>query len=245
MSLASAVTTPLGRVARFARERGLLTVVRSCVRWGVQWLRGRPAATGWSKATFGWRGGQVRYFNHPYNYTWLNERAVETALALNMLDAYAGGDVLEIGNVTGHYVPARHTVVDKYERAPGVINADVAELELDERFDLILAVSTLEHVGLDEQVQDPGKPARAITGLKSLLRPDGRLWLTHPVGYNPALDELMRSNDAGFTSLGALRRANDRNVWWEVPIDEVWEATYDRLLYTAHGLVVAEYVSPG
>jgi hypothetical protein len=27
-----------------------------------------------------------------------------------------------------------------------------------------------------------------------------------------------------------------------VVLDEVWDAEYDRLLYTAHGLVVAEHV---
>ena len=94
------------------------------------------------------------YLNHRYNYTWLNERAVETALAFEVLRDHAGQDVLEIGNVMSQYVSVDHLVVDKYEHAPGVVNADVVDLHLDAKFDLILAVSTLEHVGLDEETLD-------------------------------------------------------------------------------------------
>ena len=69
--------------------------------------------------------------------------------------------MLEVGNVLGHYVPVEHLVVDKYEQAPGVLNDDVADLDLGRQFDLVLAVSTLEHVGLDEETRDPDKPRHA------------------------------------------------------------------------------------
>ena len=70
---------------------------------------------------------------HDYHYTWLNERAVEVALALDLLERHPGASVLEVGNVLGHYVPFEHTVVDKYEQAPGVLNEDVADLDLGRR----------------------------------------------------------------------------------------------------------------
>ncbi len=184
------------------------------------------------------------YFRHAYNYTWLNERAVEVSLALEVLDAHAGGEVLEIGNVLGHYRPSEHLVIDKYEVAPGVVNADVADYETDRRFDLVLAVSTIEHVGLDEELKDPGKATRSLLHLKSLLKPGGVLWVTLPVAYNRDLDAQVRAGDVGFTRLGALRRDEHRNRWREVPAEQVWSATYDRLLYTAHGVVVGEYVAP-
>lgn len=180
------------------------------------------------------------YFVHPYHYTWLNERAVEVALTLDLLERHAGAEVLEIGNVLGHYSNVAHTVVDKYERAPGVLNADVATLDLGRTFDLVLAVSTLEHVGLDEDVLDAAKPARAIERLRAHLKPGGLLWVTHPVGYNLALDQQLRSGELGFTRLRALLREPTRNVWREVPVEQVWETPYDRLLYTAHAVVVAE-----
>ncbi len=147
--------------------------------------------------------------------------------------------MLEIGNVLGHYQQISHTVVDKYEQAPGVHNVDVADLDLGTEFDLVIAISTLEHVGLDEDVQ-PDKPARAVARLREHLAPGGLLWVTHPVGYNPALDEPDPHRGHRLHRLRALRRDGRRNRWSEVPVDQVWSAAYDRLLYTAHGIVVAE-----
>jgi hypothetical protein len=245
MRLLKAPTAVLGRLSAFARERGVVSVLRACIRWATQWLLGRPRAGRPSRTTFEWEGRQVGYFNHRYNYTWLNERAVETALALEVLREHQGEDILEIGNVMSHYVSVDHVIVDKYEHAPGVVNADVADLVLEARFDLILAVSTLEHVGLDEDVLDPDKPGRAIARLQSLLKPGGLLWVTLPVGYNIDLDRQFREGVLGFTRLRALLREDARNVWRQVPFEQVWHASYDRLLYTAHGLVVAEYVAAG
>ncbi len=137
-----------------------------------------------------------------------------------------------------------HPVVDKYEHAPGVLNADVADLDLGGSFDLVLAISTLEHVGLDEDVVDPAKPARAIERLKAHLRPGGLLWITHPVGYNPTLDAQLRSGEIASSRMRALRREKHRNVWREVPVEDVWGTPYDRLLYTAHAVVVVEMDAP-
>lgn len=227
------------------RERGVVSVLTSCVLWAGQWLLGRPRAGRPGTPGFEYAGRRVPYVHERYNYTWLNERAVELALAREQLAAHPGGRVLEVGHVLGHYQPVDHLVVDKYEQAERVLNVDVADLDLEQRFDLVLAVSTLEHVGLDEEVQDPTKPGRALRTLTSLLAPGGTLWLTVPVGYNPALDVELREGDHPVTSLRALRRSRWRNTWHEVPIEQVWGATYDRLLYTAHGLLIAELQRPG
>ena len=76
--------------------------------------------------------------------------------------------------------------------------------------------------------------------LASLLAPGGRLFCTFPVGYNPALDEALRTDGLGFTRLTALRRTGRDNRWEQVPVDDVWGVAYDWLLYTAHAIVVAE-----
>jgi SAM-dependent methyltransferase len=243
-----AASTIARRVSRHARTRGLAPVVADCASWAARWVLGRPL-TGRPTAAFGHEGGAVPYLRHAYNYTWLNERAVEVPLALAQLQqAGPGARVLEIGNVLAHYRPVVHTVVDKYERAPGVHNVDVVDIgagtALPGPFDLVLAVSTLEHVGLDEEVRDPGKPARAIAHLTSLLAPGGRLWCTFPVGYNPGLDEGLRTDGLGFTRLTALRRTGRDNRWEQVSLDEVWGTGYDWLLYTAQAVVIAEYVRP-
>lgn len=238
------VSAIVRRVGSHVRSQGVVPVVTSSASWGARWAAGRPLAGRPSPATFQFDGTSHRYLRHAYNWTWLNERAVEVPLAASVLAGSQGRRVLEVGNVLGHYQPGTHTVVDKYEQAPGVLNADVAELELPGPYDLILAVSTLEHVGLDEEVQDPDKPARAIERLRSLLAPGGRLWCTFPVSYNQALDRQLQDGELGFTRLTALRRLGPSNRWEQAPVDEVWGTRYDWLLYTAHAVVVAEFVRP-
>lgn len=214
-------------------------MVTACAGWGLGYLAGR--LPGRSAGTFEYDGAPVPYFRHPYNWTWLNERTVEVALAERALAAARpGARVLEVGNVLAHYRPVSHPVLDKYERAPGVRNVDAVDVEPTGDVDLLVSVSTLEHVGLDEDVLDPGKPARAIDALTGLLAPGGTLWTTLPVGYNPDLDAAVRSGTIGFDRLTALRREPARNRWRQVPVADVWDAPYDRLLYTAHGLLVAE-----
>jgi SAM-dependent methyltransferase len=237
------------RVTDHSRERGVLPVVADCASWAVRWAAGRPLArrtppgsAALARRTFRVDGRDHAYLRHPYNYTWLNERAVEVPLAADVLAGADPGRVLEIGNVLSHYQPVSHTVVDKYERAPGVLNADVVDLPVGGPYDLVLAVSTLEHVGFDEEPRDPGKPARAVERLTSVLAPGGRLWCTFPVGYNPALDERLASDGLGFDRLTALRRTGRDNTWVQVPVDEVWGTRYDRLLYTAQAVVVAQLV---
>ena len=230
------------RVTRHARTRGLAPVAADCASWAARWVLGRPRAGRPGGRTFGYDGAEIPYLRHAYNYTWLNERAVEVPLAAAVLAEAGDRRVLEVGNVLAHYLPVSHPVVDKYEQAPGVHNVDVVDIDLPGPFDLVLAISTLEHVGFDEEVRDPGKPARAIAHLASLLAPGGRLWCTFPVGYNPALDEGLRTGGLGFTRLTALRRTGRDNRWEQVPVDDVWGTGYDWLLYTAQAVVVAELV---
>jgi SAM-dependent methyltransferase len=222
----------------------VLPVLGDCASWGARWVAGRPRVNCPATATFRHDGTDHAYLRHAYNHTWLNERAVEVPLAEAVLRGYDPARVLEVGNVLAHYRPVRHAVVDKYEKAPGVRNVDVVDIDVPAPVDLVLAISTLEHVGLDEEVQDPRKPARAVAHLASLLAPGGRLWCTVPVGYNTAFDRRLREDGLGFTRLTAMRRLDRANRWAEVPVDEVWSIGYDRLLYTAHAIVVAELVRP-
>ena len=220
------------RLADAAREHGTLAVARSCAAWGARYAAGRVRDGG---GTFAWGGEPIPLFHHRYHYTWMNERGVELALAQRELGA-ATGSVLEVGNVLSHYLDTAHTVVDLYERGPGVVNEDVVDYDPGRRFDLIVSLSTIEHVGFDEVVLDPEKPERAIRALAGLLEPGGRLWVTLPVGYNPSLDERIRDGRVRFDRVRALRRG--RAGWAEVEVSEVWDAAYDRLLFTATGLLV-------
>jgi SAM-dependent methyltransferase len=185
------------------------------------------------------------YLHHPYNHTWLNERAVEVPIVQRLVaEQPPAARVLEVGHVLGHYDQARpHDVLDKYERGGGVINADVLDFAPAHPYDLIVSVSTLEHVGWDEEPREPELALAAVARLRALLAPGGVLAATLPVGYNPELDRAVREGRAGFDSVAALRR--DGRGWREVPPEEAWEAPYDRLLLAAGAVLVCTAGPPG
>jgi hypothetical protein len=228
------------RVRRYARERGAWWVARRSAAWAAGYALGLPLSLRPPRRTFTFGGREYRYLHHRYHYTWLNERAVEVPIAAAALEERRGGRVLELGNVLSHYLPVDHTIVDKYEHAPGVINEDVLDLPAHERYDLILSISTLEHVGYEEDPRDPEKAGRAVTKLVELLEPGGRLLATFPAGFNLALDEQVRSGVLPFNELRAMRRVSPLNRWREVPLEAVWDAEYDPLLYTPGGIVICE-----
>ncbi len=136
------------------------------------------------RKTFLFRGKHLRYFCHWYNTTFLNERAIEVAAAIDLLKEAQGKSILEVGNVLSHYCDLPREVLDKYEKGPGVINEDIVDFEPGKQYDLIISVSTLEHVGFDESPKDPAKFGKAVKHLKTLLKPGGKMFVTIPVAYN-------------------------------------------------------------
>lgn len=231
---------PLGSRLRAAvDDRGLLPVAGEFARWGTELLAGAPWLLRGHRGTFQFAGERHSHLVHPYKRTWLTERTVEVPVVQAIVDRHAGRRVLEVGNVLSHYRAQSHLVVDKYEQAPGVLNRDVLELGDLGPFDLVAAISTVEHIGWDESPRDPGKALAAIRALEGLLAPGGTLVLTLPVGYNQALDTAVRDGDVRFTRAGGLRRAGGTR-WREVPAQEVWGAPYDFLMYSARAVLIGE-----
>ena len=105
-----------------------------------------------------------------------------------------------------------------------------------------MSISTLEHVGRDEQPSDPAKALRAIEHLRGLLAPDGRLVFSVPVGYNEALDRALAEDALPLSECRALRR--ERGSWQEVALSRALGAPYDELLYEAEALVIATARAP-
>lgn len=198
--------------------------------WFVR-LSGRPSL-------FVFRGESYRYFWHRYNATWRNERAVEIPIARGFLAGIPPDKVLEIGNVLSHYGPVSHEIVDKYERAEGIRNEDVCDFKSDKKYGLILSISTLEHVGWDEEPKDELKALRAFENLQSLLASEGRLVVTIPLGYNPPLDRMIDEGRISFSERVYLKRESRRNIWREVSAEEVRQPHYDWQAYSAHELLV-------
>jgi SAM-dependent methyltransferase len=216
------------KVRRAIREKGVLYVVgavvgRVRVRWKISvaypfWYNYNRIFN--SRCKFVFQKKEYRYFFHKYNVTWRNERTVEVPIVWRIIDSFKG-NILEVGNVLSHYFEFEHDIVDKHEKAIGVINEDVTEINTSKKYDLIVSISTLEHVGWDEEpnekrtVDDPEKIFQAINKLKSLLNPGGKIVVTLPLGYNPHLDELLRSGKLKFDDQFCLKRVSKNNKWIE------------------------------
>lgn len=139
--------------------------------------------------TFTCWGIEFDPFDHPYNTTIRNERAVEIPVAVDWMADRVLADGVEVGNVLAHYGFPAHRVVDLYEPGDAVENIDV--FDLDGSFDWIVTISTLEHVG----ETDPLDSVLAVEHLRSLLAPGGEMLVTIPGGCNPLLDDYLAVAD--------------------------------------------------
>jgi SAM-dependent methyltransferase len=231
------------RTARAVRSRGARPVVGDYARWGTELLVGLPWTLRGSHGEFTFAGRRYPYQYHRYKWSWLTERAVEVPIAQAVVDRNAGRRVLEVGNVLSHYGPQDHVIVDKYEQQAGVLNRDVFDLDDLGQFDLIVVVSTIEHVGRDEEPRDPDKAVQALHRIQELLAPGGELLLTVPVGYHDGLDAALSRGEFDFAHTSALRRVGPTR-WVEAAPEEVWGLPYDFLLYSARAVFVGQMQRP-
>ena len=232
---------PARRLRSGIRERGLLLTVSRSASWAALFAAGpRVGSRLRGSGTFRFQGLQYGYLDRWHGWTWLNERSVEVPLGAAAIER-GGGEVLEVGNVLGHYLTVSHRVVDKYEESPGVENADLFEIDEPDSFDLVVSLSTLEHVGWDEPVRDPERAIAAVEHLKALVAPGGLLFVTVPVGYHPRLDRAAVTGELGFSSVSALSRGSLVGPWVEADPRAVIDSAYDELLYCASAVLVCEW----
>lgn len=228
----------LGRFRWFVKRFGASEVFFKPVRlalapWIIPRLRPRE---------FTFRGQTFPCFYAPYNMTWIGERMIEIPIIRAVIVQYSGRRVLEVGNVLSHYSPVAHEIIDKYETGHGVINVDVTQFRPPHRYDLIISISTFEHIGFDDASDSSsgGKILEAIRHCRGLLAPAGRLIITVPTGYNPELDELLSSGRLGAVRYDCLRRVQKRD-WESCTLEEALNRPYRSVYPYANALVVAEF----
>ncbi|WP_445244864.1 hypothetical protein [Microcoleus sp. OTE_8_concoct_300] len=127
------------------------------------------------------------------------ERAVEIPIAFNFLAALnKPASILEVGNVLSHYenhlserlgITSRR-IVDKFEVEVGGDNEDLMNRSSDKKYDAIVSLSTVEHIGQkgdtsakyggQEENRDLEGPLKAIAKIYDLLAPDGKALITVP-----------------------------------------------------------------
>jgi hypothetical protein len=221
-------------VARFGASEILLKPIRTvCAPVIIPLLK---------PAKFPFKGEQLNYFYHAYNMTWASERGIEVPIARRYLEKSGGKVVLEVGNVLSHYGPIRHEVLDKFEKGPGVINEDIISFQPEKRYDLILSISTFEHIGFDDETESSSaeKILEAIGACRRLLHEDGRLVITVPISYNPELNTLILQDSLGYAEGTFLKRTGHRE-WRECSKSEALTIDYKRPFPYANAILVAEF----
>jgi len=232
------------RIRKIKHERGFRFLIRKmCVFfrrivYSITLLRFRY------ERFFTYRNERYAYFYHPYNFTWDNERAVEIPIVMRRLKSFKGEKILEVGNVLSHYYPVEWDVLDKFEKRTGVIKQDVVSFLPSGKYDLIVSISTLEHIGFDDDIRDPHKIIEALRNLKqNCLRPDGRMIFTMPLGYNAFMDNLLLNDKLGFDEKKYLKKIS-KNEWIEVE-EELGDVTYGATYIEASAIVIAEFKNGG
>ena len=188
---------------------------------------------------FKFQGKNYEYLYNEHNVTWTNERAVEIPIVFEILNQYKGKNILEVGNVLSWYFPVNHDVLDKYEKAAGVINKDIVDFKPSRKYDLIMSISTLEHIGWTKpEKQEPMKTLKAIKKMEGMLAPGGRMVITFPLGENPHLDNLFKRGKITFTRTYYMKRISKDNEWIEVDWKQICNARYNTPYDFANGLVI-------
>ena len=171
--------------------------------------------------TFSFQDKRFAYFFHIYNTTWRNERAIEIPIIWNEVKKARNKKILEFGNVLRNYFKITHDVLDKYEIGERVINEDVVTFSPRKKYDLIVSISTLEHVGWDEYPREPLKVVSAINNLRKLIKKNGKMVITFPLNYNSALDLLLHKNQLPLDKIFFLKKISANNTWVETAFSEV------------------------
>ena len=146
------------------------------------------------------------------------ERVVEVPIAKTFASLHRGRRIAEIGNVMSYYLrlPDEWDVFDKYESGYHVKNVDILDLNRTSQYDAAIAISTLEHVGWDEESRDPNLFYIAIRNFCGLLSPGGEGLITVPLHYNPIVDDwAFREPPSGFT-FHFLAPVGPEGSWSEV-----------------------------
>lgn len=192
--------------------------------------------------TFVFKGDELKYFRHNYNRTYENERTVEVPIVGAFLKSFnENAKVLEVGNVLANYgfKHISRDVLDKYDPAPDVFNEDVISFKPSEKYDAIVSISTLEHVGWDEEVRDPMKIVTAIKNLTdNCLSPGGCMMVTIPLGYNSYFDEQLERGAEYFTEKYFLKRVSAENKWIQVDYPEVCGMQFGKPFLNANAICI-------
>lgn len=218
--------TRLGKVSWFVKRFGMKELFMKPFRmvFAPVIIQGLP------KRKFMLEGKEYDLFYHRYNVTWCGERVVEVPYFASLIENSRKKRILEVGNVLSHYYPSRWDVLDKFEQGKGIINKDILSFKPEEKYDLVVSISTLEHVGFDDSLEGFKSSLEKIEkSIKSILdnclNKGGALVFSIPVGYNPEMDKFVFENRMKFERKLFLKRKKKLD-WKEVREEEARVCKY-------------------
>lgn len=239
MLIATSIKKNLITLISMGKEKGFIFVITNTIPKTFIFVSNHFIYKYFKNESFSFNGQKYSYFYALYNFTYFGERCVEIPIIWKFLRK-SKGNILEIGNVLSHYFPITHDVIDKYEKATNVINEDIVNFNSKKNYDLIVSISTLEHVGWDEKVKDPQKIIRAIAKIKTLLSKKGFAVITLPIGYNPYLDKILVSQRTKiFSKLYCLKRVSKNNTWKQVDFRQIQNTKFNSPYPFANAILIA------
>jgi len=224
--------------ATLARRDGLAGATRALGRILIDQVRYPVTRRRRMSERFRVFGHDLPYAMSRYNNTFRNERSVEISVARWFLSRRPSGRMLEVGNVLSHYGIEGHDVLDRYETIRGVMNEDIVGFVPPHPYDTVVSISTIEHVGWDES---PRAPERAVAAFEALLgsaTSGGRILVTFPIGYNPALDAGLRDRGVAMPIQTALIRTDSENHWVEASVEDGLTRRYGTPFNNANAVYV-------
>lgn len=197
---------------------------------------------------FEFQNEKLLYENSFYNTSFINERSVEIPIIKSLIEEVINNNrilnTLEIGNVLSYYnTTLTRDIVDKYEIAQNVINEDIEFYSPKKKYDLIISISTLEHVGNDEpEEKDPEKINRVLNHIKNnLLTENGTLIITLPINQNHSTDNFIYTNNL-FEKYNILERNSlILNTWHEIKFHHIKGQYKKKPLFIKHIYIVKLY----
>ncbi|MDI6785163.1 MAG: hypothetical protein QMD92_00480 [bacterium] len=214
------------------------SIVKFLITPFIQYLENR-------KKTFIFQSKKYCYFYNRRNYTFINERAIEIPIFNRIVNKYKIGKILEVGSTLWNYFHQDYHIVDKYDHSTGIINMDILSYKPKFKYDLIISISTLEHVGWNENLYSAKKSKnnndcffKTIKHLESLLSNKGVLIFSVPLGYNPFVDLSLTKNFKYFTELHFMQRSYFKNQWKQVKYKHIKNLKHNHILSYSNAIVV-------
>lgn len=183
---------------------------------------------------FIYKNKKYNYFEHNYNKTRINERAVEIPIAIEALNILKE-DVLEIGCVLPYYLnDINHEVVDLVDEHPKSKKIDATTISFKNKN--IITISTVEHIGLSDYNIEKKETYSASKLCEKIIDESLKYFITWPLGYNKDLDHwAFNKKNLSFIS----RSSNNKYQWVEKKFEELSEEdkTYGTFMF-ANSIII-------